>query len=45
MKFNGFLLVIALLLFSCNEVTDNLLDEVIPEPDTLEVGKKKQYQL
>lgn len=40
MKFNGFLLVIALLLFSCNEVTDNLLDEVIPEPDTLEVGIK-----
>ncbi|TYA52181.1 hypothetical protein [Formosa maritima] len=40
MKFNGLLLIITLLFFSCSDVTENIIENAIPDPETLEVGIK-----
>lgn len=45
MKFKGFLLTIALLFFSCSEVTENWIENTLSEPETLEVGIKNNTNL
>jgi len=40
MKFKWFLLIITLLFFSCSDVTENIIENAIPDPETLEVGIK-----
>jgi hypothetical protein len=40
MKFKGIILIIMLMVLSCSEVTENLIDNAFPDPPTLDVGIK-----
>ena len=40
MKFKGFLFLVVLLIISCSELTNNIIENNIPEPKKLEVGIK-----